>query len=568
MSSSDIMSGNVYGFGGQNRNAFSIQSLNIEGVSEVPVHQMESSELDTPSPSLSEQSSPLQSPAFVTPEPPQQAKMEHYVPETYISTSNESSPETQPQAWQPWNQQQQQHQRLHQQQPHHLHQQYSFDPQAAYHQYYSYIPTQARQSPETYQEVPVSQFPYSSGSVSQTAYPYYAQSEQSSPTSSLSYQYPSKPSPPTYDQHLSTSTQPNYPLPRARIESHDSGYPSSNTSSPPSSPASVFTDQQNDQVFAPSEEQPQKVSPPSSNFQPYAQQYNQTYPHPYPQMPVGQAPYNQYSQYQDLPAINLAGNQYFTEAEIKSITPWRNQLLRRLLDNRTVYPETTDSSTEENAGDPMAKRFRSIAPKPNEYTSVHQLENHSVKRSSTSNNMPSRNHSMKQETNTPRDRSKPFFHSIGHLTELDFGSSPGYHGRLERYSSGYSAITRAMGLASQGTVTLRSVVEVILKSTLDQDLAQYSLTGRSLSEKLEIRNGQQTTRVVMSESGTSKLSIPATLIAAITTFLSETLVDPEAAIAPTKNMSSWVRKMVSKTCSRCQEKRNHEIRSVAIRNKK
>ena len=46
--------------------------------------------------------------------------------------------------------------------------------------------------------------------------------------------------------------------------------------------------------------------------------------------------------------------------------------------------------------------------------------------------------------------------------------------------------------ANQGTGTVRGVVEAILKYTLPSDLAHYSLTGKSLQERREIRNGQVT----------------------------------------------------------------------------
>ena len=41
--------------------------------------------------------------------------------------------------------------------------------------------------------------------------------------------------------------------------------------------------------------------------------------------------------------------------------------------------------------------------------------------------------------------------------------------------------------ANQGTGTVRGVVETILKFVLPSELALYSLTGKSLQEKLEVR---------------------------------------------------------------------------------
>ena len=55
-------------------------------------------------------------------------------------------------------------------------------------------------------------------------------------------------------------------------------------------------------------------------------------------------------------------------------------------------------------------------------------------------------------------------------------------------------------------------METILKYCLPMDLSQYSLTGKSLQERMEVRNGQTQSRVVMAESGSSKLCIPPQLI--------------------------------------------------------
>ena len=114
--------------------------------------------------------------------------------------------------------------------------------------------------------------------------------------------------------------------------------------------------------------------------------------------------------------------------------------------------------------------------------------------------------------------------------------------------------------ANQGTGTVRAVVETILKFCLPRNLSHYSLTGKSLQEKMEIRNGQTQSRVVMSESGSSKLCIPPQLITGLANFLKLSLTPEGLAASGSSSVSSFTRKLISKSCSRSQEKRNLEMK--------
>ena len=154
----------------------------------------------------------------------------------------------------------------------------------------------------------------------------------------------------------------------------------------------------------------------------------------------------------------------------------------------------------------MAKKYRTIAPKPTNYHHSHQqiqtaqLINNvpeysqafpnsvvPLPQSQTIPDKPNCNDRFKPDQKSVTSTAKPLFKDMSHLPELNFGSGPGYDGQLTKDSPGHQAVIRAMALASQGSVTLRSVVEIILRSSLKRDLSEYSLTGRSLAEKLEIR---------------------------------------------------------------------------------
>ena len=140
-------------------------------------------------------------------------------------------------------------------------------------------------------------------------------------------------------------------------------------------------------------------------------------------------------------------------------------------------------------------------------------------------------------------------------------------------------------------------METILKYCLPMDLSQYSLTGKSLQERMEVRNGQTQSRVVMAESGSSKLCIPPQLIgkniinyncllvplycskstlffemltfllssAGIAHFLKLYLTADGLAASGGSSLSSYTRKLISKSRSRSQEKRNLETKATRLR---
>ena len=101
-----------------------------------------------------------------------------------------------------------------------------------------------------------------------------------------------------------------------------------------------------------------------------------------------------------------------------------------------------------------------------------------------------------------------------------------------------------------------------MKFCLPRDLSEYSLTGKSLQEKLEVRNGQAQSRVVMAERGTSKQGVPVGLLNGIAAIFENQLTEAGRRSAGT-NLATYTRKLVSKTCSRSQEKKNQEVRAAA-----
>ena len=224
----------------------------------------------------------------------------------------------------------------------------------------------------------------------------------------------------------------------------------------------------------------------------------------------------------NFPPIQLKNNQSFTEAELKAITPWRNQLLERLLANRSVTPGPPQNAPPRKVpGPPPKQRPPVVRP------------------------------------------GTALFKDPAHLNEFNFGvGSTEYLGCVRRGTTAFLAIQGSINQANQGSGTVRAVVETILKFCLPRDLSEYSLTGKSLQEKLEVRNGQAQSRVVMAERGTSKQGVPVGLLNGIAAIFENQLTEAGRRSAGT-NLATYTRKLVSKTCSRSQEKKNQEVRAAA-----
>ena len=222
------------------------------------------------------------------------------------------------------------------------------------------------------------------------------------------------------------------------------------------------------------------------------------------------------------PPIQLKNNQSFTEAELKAITPWRNQLLERLLANRSISPGPPQNVPQRKmSGPPPKQRPPVIRP------------------------------------------GTAIFNDPGLLNEFNFGAgSTEYLGNVRRGTTAFVAIEGSIKQANQGSGTVRAVVETILKFCLPRDLSEYSLTGKSLQEKLEVRNGQAQSRVVMAERGTSKQGVPGGLLNGMVGMFEAQLTEAGRRAAG-GNLATYTRKLVSKTCSRSQEKKNQEVRSAA-----
>ena len=263
-----------------------------------------------------------------------------------------------------------------------------------------------------------------------------------------------------------------------------------------------------------------------------------------------------------LPPINLKNNISFTEAELKAITPWRNALIERLLANQargqtTPAPQFNKQETSMSAMPAMpAMPAMRTMPAPNQ--NLFQQE----RPAQTSGRAQGRPRQGRQGRSGGHlgGGGGALFHDINHLTELSFGESEDYHGVVRRGTTAFTAISGCIQQANQGTGTVRAVVETILKFCLPRSLSHYSLTGKSLQEKMEVRNGQTQSRVVMSESGSSKLCIPPQLITGLATFLKLSLTPEGLAASGSSSVSSFTRKLISKSCSRSQEKRNLEMK--------
>ena len=222
-----------------------------------------------------------------------------------------------------------------------------------------------------------------------------------------------------------------------------------------------------------------------------------------------------------LPPITMKASNAFTEADIKALKPWRDQLLMKLIIGQkqtTTPPTNTEAKTEDKSKDSN--------PRP--------LKIRRLKRS--------------------RNAQEIFkLSGIRNVTYFDFGQGNGYKGLIVNGSPGFEDIIFSMDQANSGFQNIRHVIETILTTCLEQPLTSYSLTGRALQQLTEVRNGLPTQRAVMSDVGTSKLSIPEQLISGIADFLSTWLVEPES-FSKGKAMINYVRALISKTCSRNQEK--------------
>ena len=268
-----------------------------------------------------------------------------------------------------------------------------------------------------------------------------------------------------------------------------------------------------------------------------------------------------------LPPINLKNNTSFTEAELKAITPWRNALIERLLANQSRNQISTSNLPSNNSSvsvkSETSNPTQHSPPNQNLFSTSMEIKHNQppMSRGGGGRQRQGRGHARGQMVGGPP------FHDVRHLTEFDFGSGPAYEGRICHGTTPYIAIsgcikqvqtlinyTRTSTFtfiqANQGTGTVRAVVETILKYCLPTDLSQYSLTGKSLQEKKEIRNGMAQSRVIMSESGSSKLSIPPQLISGISNFLKIYLTPEGMAASGCTSVASYTRKLISKSCSR------------------
>ena len=72
----------------------------------------------------------------------------------------------------------------------------------------------------------------------------------------------------------------------------------------------------------------------------------------------------------------------------------------------------------------------------------------------------------------------------------------------------------------------------------------------------------------MSESGSTKHGVPAELISGLVTFLKLFLTEAGVSTSGSPNLASYARKLISKTCSRSQEKKNHEVKTSSHKGKK
>ena len=153
-----------------------------------------------------------------------------------------------------------------------------------------------------------------------------------------------------------------------------------------------------------------------------------------------------------LPPINMKNNTSFTEAELKAITPWRNALIQRLLENHA-----RDQQQQQQPSQQHQQQYQQVSRKTPEPPRV-SPPNLNVFNLEAS--QPPARLQMYHKQPQPGGRARqprggpgrgcapggggPPFHDIGHMTELDLGQGPGYEGRIVRGTTAFTAVTGAI----------------------------------------------------------------------------------------------------------------------------
>ena len=154
-----------------------------------------------------------------------------------------------------------------------------------------------------------------------------------------------------------------------------------------------------------------------------------------------------------LPPINMKNNTSFTEAELKAITPWRNALIQRLLENHARDQQQQQQQQPQQ----QQQQYHQVSRKTPEPPRVSppNLNVFNLEASQP----PARlqmYHKQPQPGGRPRQPrggqgrgcapggGGPPFHDLAHMAELDLGQGQGYEGRIVRGTTAFTAVTGAI----------------------------------------------------------------------------------------------------------------------------
>ena len=153
-----------------------------------------------------------------------------------------------------------------------------------------------------------------------------------------------------------------------------------------------------------------------------------------------------------LPPINMKNNTSFTEAELKAITPWRDALIQRLIENHArdqqqqqqqhQYQQVSNSNTNINRASSPGEQPKVNQNSPNFNFNLETSQMY-LKQPQPGGGRPRQSRGGQGRGCVPGVGGPPF-HDNWHLAELDLGQGQGYDGRIVNGTIAFTAVTSAM----------------------------------------------------------------------------------------------------------------------------
>ena len=158
-----------------------------------------------------------------------------------------------------------------------------------------------------------------------------------------------------------------------------------------------------------------------------------------------------------LPPINMKNNTSFTEAELKAITPWRDALIQRLIENHTRDQQQQQQPQQYQQVSSSNNNNSNRASTPGEQPKVNQNPpnlnfnlNMNLEASQMYHKQPQPGGGRPRQSRGGQTRGcvpgggGPPFHDNWHMAELDMGQGQGYDGRIINGTIAFTAVTSAI----------------------------------------------------------------------------------------------------------------------------